>query len=73
MLQISILGMSSDFMNKATPTIRIVYKHWGGRDVVAEELRKTLENRDKVAGFGKGNASRSRQSLRRTPAPLQMP
>jgi hypothetical protein len=43
--------MSSDLMNRATPTIRIVYKHWGGRDVVAEELKKALENKDKVAEF----------------------
>jgi hypothetical protein len=38
-------------MSKATPAIRIVYRHWGGRDVVAEELRKALENKDRVAEF----------------------
>jgi hypothetical protein len=43
------LGVDSDFMSRATPTIRIVYKQWGDR--VAEELRKALENRDKVAEF----------------------
>ena len=43
--------MSSDFMSRATPTIRIVYKHWGDRDVVAKELKKALENKDRVVEF----------------------
>ena len=43
--------MRGDFMRMATPTIRIIYKNWGGRDVVAEELSKALVNKEKVAEF----------------------
>jgi hypothetical protein len=59
------LGMSSDFMSRATPTIRIVYKHWGDRDVVAEELKKALENKDKVVEFWR----RKRQQVETDLAP----
>jgi len=55
--------MSTDFMSRATPTIRIVYKHWGNRDVVVEELKKALENRDKVVEFWRRKRQQIETSL----------
>jgi len=47
--------MSDDFMRMATPTIRIIYKNWGDRNVIAEELKRALVNKEKVAEFWRSN------------------
>jgi hypothetical protein len=40
-----------EFLSKATPMMRSVYERWGGNPVVAEDLRKAAQNREKVMEF----------------------
>jgi hypothetical protein len=40
-----------EFLSKATPMMRSVYERWGGNPVVAEDLRKAVQNREKVMEF----------------------
>jgi len=40
-----------EFLSKATPMMRSVYERWGGNPVVAEDLWKAIQNKEKVMEF----------------------
>ncbi len=40
-----------EFLSRATPMMRSVYEQWSGNPVIAEDLRKAVQNKEKVMEF----------------------